>query len=287
MKHFFGFLFLCSLLVSCTKEDIDTTPSNLPEKEIINVAYGNDPQQKFDIYLPQGRTKNITKVFILIHGGGWTSGDKSDFNGGIPVLKSAYFPDYAIVNINYILGNTATGHYALPDQINDIQKVIDFITSNADEYNIKPEFVLCGHSAGAHLSMYYAYNSKNNPAVKAVISLAGPTDFEDPFYANNIIWQFLLGGLVKPDNIPSGMTMLKYASPVTWITNTSTPTIAFFGSTDSLVPVNEQKTRLDAKFAQVNRPYESYVWNGDHNAYGLEPQLSDVITKSKAFLKKL
>ncbi|MCO6461026.1 MAG: alpha/beta hydrolase, partial [Saprospiraceae bacterium] len=170
---------------------MDTTPSNLPEKEIINVAYGNDPQQKFDIYLPKGRTKAITKTFILIHGGGWTSGDKADFNGGISVLKNAYFPDYAIVNINYILGNVATGHYALPDQINDIQKVIEFITSHADEYNIKPEFVLCGHSAGAHLSMYYAY-TKNNPAVKAVISLAGPTDFEDPFYANNIILQFLV-----------------------------------------------------------------------------------------------
>lgn len=185
--------------------------------------------------------------------------------------------------MNYVLANAATGQYALPNQINDIQAVIDMIKAKSAEWQVKPEFVLCGHSAGAHLSMYYAY-TKNNPDVKAVISLAGPSDFEDPVYANNFILGLMFGNLVNPAVIPSGMSVNKFASPVTWIKNGSTPTIAFYGSTDTAVPVVQQRSRLDSKLSQYNVPHESHVWNGDHNAYGVEPQLSDVLQKSKDFL---
>lgn len=187
--------------------------------------------------------------------------------------------------MNYVLANSFTGQYALPNQLNDIQAVMDMITARSAEWQVKPEFVLCGHSAGAHLSMFYAY-TRNNPKVKAVISLAGPADFEDPVYANNIFLGVLFGGLVDPAVLPSGMTVNKYASPVTWIKAGSTPTIAFFGSTDTAVPINDQKARLENKLKQFNVPYESYIWNGDHNAFGVEPNLSDIASKIKAFLAK-
>lgn len=272
------------LITSCEKKPVDE-PSVLKEKDITEVSYGSHSQQKFDIYLPAGRSMTTTKVFIFIHGGGWTSGDKADFFSSIPYLKSTYFPKYAVVNMNYVLANAFTGQYALPNQIEDIQKVIDLIVSKSAEWQIKPEFVLCGHSAGAHLSMFYAY-TQNNPRVKAVVSLAGPADFEDPVYANNIILGILFGGLVNPAVIPSGMSVHKYASPVTWMQKNSTPTIAFFGTTDTAVPVNEQKQRLDNRAAQLKVPYESYIWNGDHNAFGTEPNLSEISLKVKAFLAK-
>lgn len=282
------FLSIVTFATGCTRNngDIDNPAnSSLPAKDMLDISYGSNEQQKFDLYLPAGRSLQTTKVFIFIHGGGWTGGSKLDFNGAIPVLKKAYFPKYAIVNMNYVLANSFIGPKALPNQINDIQAVIDMIKSKAAEYEVRPEFVLCGHSAGAHLSMFYAY-TKDNPDIKAVISLAGPTDFEDPVYASNIILGILFGNLVDPSVVPAGMSIGKYASPVTWIKSSSTPTIAFFGSTDTAVPVNQQKTRLDVKMAQFKVPYESYIWNGDHNAYGVDPQLADVLAKSKAFLNK-
>ncbi|MEI9807388.1 MAG: hypothetical protein WDO16_05610 [Bacteroidota bacterium] len=57
-----------------------------------------------DVYLPAGRSKTTTKLIILIHGGAWATGDKSDFNVFVDTLKIR-LPDYAICNINYRLAN--------------------------------------------------------------------------------------------------------------------------------------------------------------------------------------
>ena len=80
------------------------------------------------------------------------------------------------------------------------------------------------------------------------------------------------------------MTFYKYASPVTWIQTGSAPTISFFGSTDTAVPIIEQQARLENKLTQFNVPHESYVWAGDHVAFAVEPNLSFILAKSKAFL---
>ena len=40
---------------------------------IRNIAYGDDPAQRFDLYLPAG-AKDAPVVFY-VHGGGWANGD--------------------------------------------------------------------------------------------------------------------------------------------------------------------------------------------------------------------
>ncbi|MBK7289651.1 MAG: hypothetical protein IPI78_05040 [Chitinophagaceae bacterium] len=74
---------------------IITTRSH--KKNMLNVAYGTDAQQKMDIYLPANRTATNTKVLILIHGGGWTSGDKTDFSSALIDTLNKRFPNYAIL----------------------------------------------------------------------------------------------------------------------------------------------------------------------------------------------
>ncbi len=90
------------LLTSCDKNDNTGTTGtgSVPEKTMSNVAYGTDPLQKMDIYLPANRSTATTKVMILIHGGGWISGDKADFAPNMDTLKKR-IPDYAIFNLNY------------------------------------------------------------------------------------------------------------------------------------------------------------------------------------------
>jgi acetyl esterase/lipase len=44
---------------------------------------------------------------ILIHGGGWSGGDKQDFGLFIVELQNR-LPGYAIANINYRLASNAT-----------------------------------------------------------------------------------------------------------------------------------------------------------------------------------
>lgn len=274
------------LSVACTGAGLDPAddaPGSAAAKDIANVSYGANTQQKFDIYLPAGRTAATTKVFIYIHGGGWIVGDKSELNAGMDKIKQTYFPKYAFVTMNYVLAQSGTQNYALPNQINDIQAVMDFIKAKSAEYQVKPEFVLCGSSAGGHLATYYAY-TKNNPDVKAVVDMTGPVDLTDPVFAQNPL-QGLFTTLVNPASIPQGMNVLQYSSPVNWITNSSVPTIAFYGTTDTTIPVS-QRDLLEAKLTQKNVPHETYTYNGDHTGWMAEPTASWMLGKTKAFLDK-
>src|SRR5688572_25872652 len=99
MKYLLVVLFVA--FVACNKDNGDDT---VAAQTSMNVAYGSDPQQVMDIYLPAGRSTTNTKVMILIHGGAWTSGDKSDFTIYVDSLKKR-LPAYAVFNINYRLSN--------------------------------------------------------------------------------------------------------------------------------------------------------------------------------------
>ena len=69
-------LLLFFLVLSCSNDSVENTDieviTPLEYFEELNVSYGSDTNQTFDIFLPQGRTMT-TKVIILVHGGlvGW------------------------------------------------------------------------------------------------------------------------------------------------------------------------------------------------------------------------
>src|SRR5690242_1320535 len=101
MKLFLGIIRSALLFTSCQK-DQGAGPVPLSAETKLNIAYGSDPTQNMDIYLPSGRTTASTKVIILVHGGGWNQGDKSDFTAYVDTLKKR-LPGYAVFNINYRL----------------------------------------------------------------------------------------------------------------------------------------------------------------------------------------
>src|SRR5215218_9499094 len=96
-------LVVVATLFSCQKEtSIANNNTNVEAKTTLNVAYGTDPLQNMDIYLPAGRSTATTKVMIMIHGGAWASGDKTELNPYVDTMKRR-MPDYALFNINYRL----------------------------------------------------------------------------------------------------------------------------------------------------------------------------------------
>src|SRR6185436_17363983 len=100
MRSLWLVLAISLFAIACQKEsDNNGGPSPLAAETKLDVAYGADPQQKMDVYLPAGRTAAATKVIILIHGGGWNQGDKADFTAYVDTLKRR-MPTYAIFNIN-------------------------------------------------------------------------------------------------------------------------------------------------------------------------------------------
>ena len=188
-KRFFTLLSIAVLFISACSEEEATKPiTSLSEEVKFDVSYGENPQQVYDLYLPEGRTAEKTKVLILIHGGGWVEGDKNDMDEYIPLLKQKH-PNHALVNINYVLANPPSIP-AFPNQFLDLKKVINKLTEESEPLQILPEFGLIGTSAGAHIALQYDYVYDTNDQIKMVCDIVGPTDFTDPFYTNNPNFQF-------------------------------------------------------------------------------------------------
>lgn len=264
MKHVFSLLFISLFFVACQKE---STPAEQPvaEQNITDASYGTDAAQRMDIYLPAGRTTTATKAIIIVHGGAWISGDKSEMNDFIPVVKKE-LPNYAIFNINYRLGALPTTN-PFPTQENDVKAAVDFIINKSSEYKFNTgKVVLLGASAGAHLALLQAYK-QTTPKVKAVVSLFGPTDIPAlyAFYPvgsiNLIALQLLLGGTPT-----TNAALYQSSSPINFATAQSPPTLILHGTADDIVPIAQStalKTKLETAGASVKMVTYQNAGHGD------------------------
>ena len=168
MRAFFSsLLFLGVFISSCKKDDGVEEDMSV---SALNVAYGSNAQQTMDVYLPANRSTTATKVIIMIHGGGWNTGDKSDFNAYVDSLKKRE-PSYAIFNINYRLANAPD---IFPAQEQDVKAAVEFIYNKRSEYMISDKFVLIGASAGAHLALLQGYKYATPVRPRAIIDFFGP-----------------------------------------------------------------------------------------------------------------
>jgi len=280
MKMYMTSILLAVIFATAcnTSDDKLRDVEDLPARDVKNVSYGSDPGQKMDVYLPAGRTSS-TKVFVLIHGGGWSGGSRADFAYAVPWLK-AFFPDHAIVNIDYRLGTQQSPGF--PKQIDDVAKALDFIKSS--DYQVSDEFAFIGASAGAHLSMLYAYRHDPDHEVKAMASIVGPTDFTDPAYVNNSLFQYGLTPLVGNANYQTNPEIFIEVSPRSHVDTQSPPTIQFNGGQDPLIPVSQQ-SRLKQKLDEAGVYNEAYLYpQGGHGNWDATT-MADFQGKLVAFFK--
>ncbi len=175
---------ICLFLLSCKKEgEIKADHITIDSKTLLDVAYGNDPLQRMDVYLPTNRTLE-TPVIVFIHGGSFIEGDKGDFSS---MVRELVRNDFAVVNMNYRLVD-GTGLDRSPvqrrnsaikvkDQVSDVALVVDEVLKQAGSWHVSKDRVgLAGHSAGATLALLYSYDEQNTQKVKAVANLAGALD---------------------------------------------------------------------------------------------------------------
>lgn len=287
IKNKYLLVFLCIIFFSCKKDivnNIDTTVK-IEEQTKLDVVYANvSSQQKMDVYLPANRSETKTFPFIMIHGGSWSGGDKTDFNSYISAFKIDFDSSYAIFNLNYRLANGST--ILLAQQLSDIDAAINFIISKSSEYKINTTKIgIMGASAGAHLALMKAYKANTNNTIKAVVNLFGPTDLT--WMYNNHPYPFssqpILVNLLNTTP-QANATTYSNASPINFVTSTSPPTIIFHGTNDIVVPISESNN-LQTKLQQngvinqyVTYTGESHGWVGNN--------LLDTYSKTVSFIKQ-
>lgn len=283
MKNYLQYLslFFFIFFVSCSADDdsIDTSPSDLVAETFTDLSYGSHMQQKIDVHLPAGRSEARTPAVVMIHGGGWTGGDKSEMNGFIWAFRQQ-FPDLAVINVNYVLATDT--HYAYPNQFNDMTAIMDYIDDHRDEWDIAPRYMMLGVSAGGHIASLFSY-SQDMPQIKAVCNIVGPVDFNDPYYTEHPLFSSLVAFLIDPQSIPAGTDGATYLSPVTHAGNGRTPTISFFGDADELVPLS-QKDRLEAALSQHSVLHHSYSFAGDHGGIGTPENFAMFMQNLETFM---
>lgn len=193
--------------------------------------YSEDPLQRLDIHHIKLPKKKERPVIFFIHGGGWTTEDKSNTRFyALEWIKRGY----TVVSINYRLAPNVSH----PIQIEDCAKAFKWVQENIKEYGGNPnEIAIIGHSAGAHLAALLVtgkkWHEKYNIDIKAVkcwIPVSGVYDFNlsENYLApilNSSILAMLGGDVNKTD-----------CSPVSYITGKEPPCLILHGGDDWLVP---------------------------------------------------
>ena len=275
------FLLSIFLVSSCSKKDASLSDPYDPSqaKVLKNESYGSNALQKADVYLPANRGSS-TKTMVLIHGGFWTSGDKSDLDTLIDEIQLAD-PALAIINMNYRLADGNASNY-YPAQLNDVSLLLDYLQSKQSLWHTGPDYALTGISSGGHIALQYAYAFDPAKRVKVVASILGPTNLADKYYTMNPIFQDLTLN-VFGKSWQQDSSIYINASPINKVTSAAPPTFMAYGGSDILIPVSNPDS-LDKKLQQLNIPHEYNLYPTEGHDLSRNAIL-DIISKMALFFK--
>lgn len=111
-----------------------------------DVAYGSDPAQRLDLYLPAAASG--APIIVMVHGGAWMLGDKG--NSGVVANKVSHWlpKGYIVASVNYRMGRPPNA----VQQAEDVGRALAFVQQRAAGWGGDgSRVVLMGHSSGAHL----------------------------------------------------------------------------------------------------------------------------------------
>jgi len=249
----------------------------------------NGRELHLDLFVPQNAQPKAT--VILIHGGGWRSGNKSHL---FPLAAALAKRDYLAITVEYRLSIEAL----YPAGLEDVNRAILWLKKHAKDYQIDSRKVaLLGGSSGGHMAALLANTShlqwfkpktiNGDTDVQAVIDLDGIMDitselglkYEDKNGQTDSALALWLGG-----NYASQTERWKQASPVEYISANSPPML-FIGSGQTRFAEGRKKA-----FAQLDKwqiYHQSYDFdNSPHSFWLFHPWFNQVVEKVDSFLSK-
>lgn len=141
-------------------------PPERPTPTVADHAYGQDSQrQKFDFW--QAKSENPTPIVLLIHGGGWTGGDKTGY--GTSSIQPYLDAGISVAAVNYRFIAQAMEQKVEPPVkacLHDAARALQTIRSKSREWNLDSRRVgATGGSAGACTSLWLAlHDDLANPS---------------------------------------------------------------------------------------------------------------------------
>ncbi|KAA5827979.1 alpha/beta hydrolase [Algibacter amylolyticus] len=200
--------------------------SNVTEKHGVAYKTINDSKLYLDAFIHKNKTN---PAVVLVHGGGWKSGDKINMHA---LAKHIASKGYSCFAINYRLADEAK----YPQGVFDVKHAIRFIKSNAKQFHVdRFKVAILGASSGAQIATLVGATNNNNKfeehsankissSVHAIINLDGVLAFHHPESKEGKMASYWLGGTYN--DIPE---IWEEASALSHISQ-NTPPILFVGS---------------------------------------------------------
>jgi acetyl esterase/lipase len=220
---------------------------------------------KLDAYLLHSNETRLRPAVVVVHGGSWSAGERSDYplwNGWLARRG------YAVFDVDYRLAPQPNWQTAIAD----VKCAVGWVKANAGRFAVDPaRIALLGRSAGGHLALLAAYSTNeaalppgcdaHDAGVRAVVSLYAPTDlkwgYEHP--ANRRVLdgpgkiRDFVGG--DPASAPEATRL---ASATTHVNSRSPPTLLLHGGRDQLVS-DRHMTLLTEKLSQHDIPHRALL----------------------------
>ncbi len=198
-----------------------------------NVPYAKrgDIVLRANLYLPKG--SGPFPAVLFIHGGGWSSGDRTQLR-----VPAAYLAERGIaaVAVSYRLSGQAT----YPAAIEDVKEAVRWVRANAARYRIHPDNLgAAGSSAGGHLAALLALTAGKAEQIKAVVPLNPVLDLT-ALQGSPMVAKFL--GAPCPER----MELCREASPVFRVHPGAPPFYIMHGTDDKTVPYSQATAMVAA-----------------------------------------
>lgn len=231
-----------------------------------DVAYGDDPLQKLDVWHSTEAAAGPRPVFVYVHGGGWIIGSKGQQSQQL--LATLARQGWLVVDANYRLSPAVS----LPAHLEDVQSTLAWVQKHAAEWGGDPQQVcIGGGSAGGQLAAQAALRSLDPaspvPPVRAAVLIYGVyrlppavlTEQASPHERS--FHRFLLAEGIMPD--PTTQAQVWQDMRVTGLLQTpgqaSLPMLVLHGTHDSMVPLQDSRELVEV--ARTTHPdVETTLW---------------------------
>ena len=253
-----------------------------------NVSYGsiNGSDLRLDVYKPAAHGSETRPAVLLIHGGGWTSFDKSTMHGMGEFLARSGFVAFAV---DYRLFHDKENRW--PAQLDDVQRAVRWVRANAAKYGVNPDHIgAFGHSAGAQLAALLGMEdtrdnsdpalAKYSSRVQAVVDVSGPTDFTLDRDQDSAAFldSFLGTGYSQHPEV------WRQASPVFHVSKVDAPFLIVHGTQDENVPILQSQELFD-KLQSAGVP-ASFIKVNDAHTFQTPEARRQLAIETRAFFRR-
>lgn len=269
---------------SRSKADTKVPDGVTPHENMVFGA-GGGRELKLDLYAPSG--EGLHAAVILVHGGGWTGGNKEAFR---PMAAQLAARGFVVATVEYRLATEAL----FPGAVEDCKAAVRWLRANAAIYKIDPARIgAVGGSAGGHLVGMVATtaepaqfegtggNAEQSSALQAAVLMGAGVDQatraqETPKPIESQVI-FFGGTYAEKKEVYVG------ASPITHVSAKTPPMLFIEGEFDTPgVRYVEMRKKLDLLHIS-NRLV--IVQGGKHGCWGQNPWMMPMVDEIAAFLK--